>query len=105
VTLHVIVLQLQGGDDGIGENFMVKLLINVVLASFFILITVHCISLKYGYAIKHRFYNMIKQLKSKVLHCNSDQAQSLEIQTFSSEIPNVTYYYQEFQEPLVAMDD
>jgi len=105
VALYVIVLRLQGGDDGIGENFMVKLLINIVLASFFILIIVHCIRLKYGNVIKHRFYNMIKQLKSKVLHHNSYQAESLEIQTFSSEIPDVTYYYQEFQESLVAMDD
>ena len=100
VTLYVVVIVLNDDDDRIRKTFIVKILINIVLTSFFISIFAHCIVLKYGNIIKNICHSIAKQLKSML-----GQTQSLEIKTFSSEIPDAAYNYQEFQEPLIAVDD
>ena len=100
VKLYVAAAVLNDGTDRISKTLIVKLLINIVLFSFFISIVAHCIVLKYGNIIKNRYHNIAKQLKSML-----GLTQSLEMNTFNSEKPDVTYNYQEFQEPLIAVDD
>ena len=100
VTLYVVTVVLNGGDDRIRKTIIVKILINIVLSYFFISIFAHFIVLKYGNIIKNKYHSIAKQLKSML-----GQTQSLGMKTFSSKIPDVTYNYQEFQEPLIAMDD
>ena len=100
VTLYVAAVVLNDGNDRIRKTIIVKLLINIVLSSFVVSIVAHCIVLKYGSIIKNRYYNIAKKFKSAL-----GQTHSLEMKTFSNKIPDVTYNYQEFQEPLIAVDD
>ena len=108
VILHVTAIVLKD-DDGIGKIVIIKFFIYIVLASFILSVVVHCTMFKCGDAIKHTLCNITRQLKAKFKRLSGTSghthAPSVEMKTMSSEIPDVTYNYQEFQEPLVGMDD
>ena len=65
VTLYVV---LKNSDDGIEKIIaFMKFLINIILAAFFISVIAHCIMLKCGNRIKHKYCNMLKQLLSIII--------------------------------------
>ena len=59
--------------------------------------------LMYGDAIKRRA-NKIKQMLIKRIANKQTWSESLQMKQFSSKIPDVTFNYGEFLEPLVALD-
>ena len=83
--------------------FIIRLLIITVLAYFIVLIFCHCIMLMYGEAIKRRA-NKIKQMLMKMIKRKQTYTESLKLEQLSSKIPNVAFNYEEFREPLIAID-
>ena len=83
--------------------FIIRLLIITVLAYFIVLIFCHCIMLMYGDAIKGRAHK-IKQMLMKMIKRKQTSTESLKLEQLSSKIPNVAFNYEEFREPLIAVD-
>ena len=83
--------------------FIIRLLIITVLAYFIVLIFCHCIMLMYGDVIKGRA-NKIKQMLMTRISRKQACSESLQLKVFSSKIPVITFNYNEFREPLIALD-
>ena len=83
--------------------FIIRLLIITVLAYFIVLIFCHCIMLMYGDAIKGRA-SKIKQMLMKNITRKRTYSESLQLKELTSIIPDVTFNYKEFREPLIALD-
>ena len=83
--------------------FIIRLLIITVLAYFIVLIFCHCIMLMCGDAIKRRA-SRIKQMLMKNITKKRTYSESLQLKELTSIIPDVTFNYREFREPLIALD-
>ena len=83
--------------------FIIRLLIITVLAYFIVLIFCHCIMLMYGDVTMGRA-NKIKQMLMKRITRKQTCSESLQLEEFSSKIPVITFNYDEFREPLIALD-
>ena len=85
------------------SKYIIRLLIITVLAYFIVLIFCHCIMLMYGDAIKGRA-NKIKQMLMKRIRRKQTCSESLQLEELSAKIPDVTFNYEQFREPLIAID-
>ena len=90
-------------ENSFYKLLIIRLLIIIVLAYFILFIFCHCIMLLYGDAIKRRA-NKIKQVLVKMITVKPTHSRPLHMEELSSKIPDVTFDYKEFQEPLVEMD-
>ena len=82
---------------------IIRLLIITVLVYFALFIFCHCIMLLYGNVIK-RSANKIKQMLMKMITVKQTCSRSLHMEELSAKIPDVTFNYTEFQEPLIGVD-
>ena len=82
---------------------IIRLLIITVIAYFIVLIFCHCVMLMYGDTIKGRS-NKIKQMLMKRITRKQTCSGSLQLEQLRSKIPDVAFNYEEFIEPLVALD-
>ena len=80
-----------------------RLLIITVLTYFIGLIFCHCVILKCGDTIKHQVIKM-KGMLRKVIRVKQTSPGLLHMEQLHSTIPEVTFNYKEFQEPMVALD-
>ena len=85
------------------SKYIIRLLIITVLAYFIVLIFCHCIMLMYGDVIKGRA-NKIKQMLMKRIRRKQTYSESLQLEELSAKIPDVTFNYEQFREPLIAID-
>ena len=83
--------------------FIIRLLIITVLVYFIVLIFCHCIMLMYGDVIKGRA-NKIKQMLMTRITRKKTCSESIQLEDLSAKIPDTTFNYKEFIEPLVALD-
>ena len=77
--------------------YIMKSLINIILLCFIIFVVYRCIAITCGDSIIRKCQPVIRCLKKRKLHTTPI---SLNIN-----IPDVTYNYQEFQEPLIEFDN
>ena len=85
------------------SKYIIRLFIITVLAYFIVLIFCHCIILMYGDVIKGRA-NKIKQMLVKRIRRKQTCSESLQLEELSAKIPDVTFNYEQFREPLIAID-
>jgi len=105
--LAVYVTSLYNNDTDKSELPITKYLITIVFSYFIIFITCHCIVSTFSRSIDKAKNSVIVQLsawKRKALS-KKDLPQPLLMESLSSEIPDVACNYNEFQEPLIALDD
>ena len=84
---------------------IIRLLIITVLAYFIVLIFCHCIMLMYGDTIKGKA-NKFKQSLMRRITRKQTCSESLDLEKLQlrSKIPDVAFNYEEFIEPLVALN-
>ena len=82
---------------------IIRLLIITVLAYFIVLIFCHCIMLMHGDTIKGKA-NKVKQMLLRKITRKQICSKSLHLEQLYSKIPDVAFHYEEFREPLVALD-
>jgi len=105
--LAVYVTALYNNTDDKPELPVAKHLIIVVFAYFIIFITYHCITTmlqKRIDRIKSSLITYILTWKEKFTSKKESQ-EVLDMESFSSKIPDVARNYKEFQEPLIALND
>ena len=85
------------------KMLITRLLINTVLAYFIGLIVCHCVMLKCGATIK-KLATKLKVKLTKIISKSQTTSRLLYMEDLHSKIPDVTFNYREFQEPLVALD-
>ena len=83
---------------------IIRLLIITVLGYFIVLIFCHCIMLMYGDVIMGRANKVKQMLLMKWIRRKQTHSESLQLEQLRSKIPDVTFNYNEFIEPLVALD-
>ena len=107
VLLDLSVVYVTALYSDIENNFYKLLIIRVVivtaLAYFILFIFCHCVMLLYGDAIKARA-NKIKQEFIKITARKQTRSRSSDMEELSSKIPDVTFNYKEFQEPLLELN-
>ena len=91
-------------DNGKYNWLILRLLIITVLGYFIILIFCHCIMLMYGDSIKMRANKVKQLLMMKMIRSKQTHSESLQLEQLRSKIPDVTFNYNEFIEPLVTLD-
>ena len=95
--LTVYVITALNNDRNRSSNlFAVKLLINAQLAYFIVYIICHSVMTVCGKTVKPRCDKVLNFLTRKHKHL---------LKNYSSEIPMVSYNYQEFQDPLIGLDN
>lgn len=105
LTINILALH----NKSPNEMLMIKILIFFATICLFTLIAVHCVMSTCGKAIR-------KQMNSLKTHFKVWQKQfsflrktsateMIDMDSLRSRIADVTYNYQEFQEPLVELDD
>lgn len=77
--------------------YIMKSLINIVLLYFIIFIAHRCVMVTCGNGIIQKCKTMINSLKKAKVH-------TLPVPRINIQIPDVTYNYQEFQEPLIELE-
>ena len=77
-----------------------RLLIITALAYFIGLMFCHCVMLKCGDIIKQQ----VIKIKGLLTRKKQTASRSIYMDELHSEIPDITFTYKEFQEPLVALD-
>ena len=98
LAVHVLTLYKK---DLLGLK-VAQILLEIGLAYFIMAITIHCCMYRWGGTI----YKCIKWLHRKIRKMKSSQEKIPdEMETFSRSIPEVTYNYEEFREPLVEYDN
>ena len=85
------------------KTLITRLLINTVLAYFIRLIFYHCVMIKCGNTVKQLAIKMKGKL-TKVIAKNQVTSESLLMEQLHPKIPDVTFNYKEFQEPLIVLD-
>ena len=90
-------------EDNTYKMLVTRLLIITVLAYFIGLIFCHCVTLKCGDVIKQKSIKM-KQIFTKMFGINQATSRTLHMEQLHTKIPDVTFNYKEYQEPLVALD-
>ena len=85
------------------KTLITRLLINTVLAYFIGLTFCHCVMLKCGDTINQLATKLKRKLK-KIISKSQATSELLNMEDLHSKIPDVTFNYKEFQEPLVALD-
>ena len=85
------------------KMLITRLLIITVLAYFIGLIFCHCVTLKCGDMIKQKSIKM-KQIFTKMFGIKQATSRTLHMEQLHTKIPDVTFNYKEYQEPLVALD-
>ena len=90
-------------ENNFNKLLIIKLLIVTALAYFILFIFCHCVMLLYGDAIKVRA-NKIKQEFIKITARKQTRSRSSDMEELSSKIPDVTFNYKEFQEPLLELN-
>ena len=98
LALHVTALY--PDNNSFYRLFIIKALIIIVLVYFILLVLCHCAMLLCGDAIKRRANKILSKMTSVKHGCSK----SLQMKELSSQIPDVSFNYKEFQEPLVALD-
>ena len=85
------------------KMLVTRLLIITVLAYFIGLIFCHCVTLKCGDVIKQKSIK-IKRIFTKMVRINQATSRTLHMEQLHTKIPDVTFNYKEYQEPLVALN-
>ena len=85
------------------KMLVTRLLIITVLAYFIGLIFCNCVTLKCGDVIKQKSIKM-KQIFTKMVRIKQATSRTLHMEQLHPKIPDVTFNYKEYQEPLVALD-
>jgi len=81
-----------------------QVLIFAALLYFTILLVVYCILQLCGKSINHQRRLLVVAWKKKTT-CQKSIANTIEMDSLRNSVPNVTYNYREFQEPLIGLDD
>jgi len=81
-----------------------KVLIFAVLLYFTILLVGYCIMQLCGKSINHQRRLLAVAWKKRTIYQKS-KPNTLEMDSLRSSVPDVTYNYREFQEPLIGVDD
>ena len=105
--LAVYVTALYNNTDDKSELPVAKHLIIVVFSYFMIFITYHCVTTmlrKRIDRIKSAIIMYFIILKKKFM-TNKEPPEVLDMESFTSRIPDVARNYKEFQEPLIALND
>ena len=102
LTLHVTTLY-PGNVNSFYKLLIIRTLIITVLVYFILLIFCHCGMFLCGDVVKRRA-NEIKRVLIKMTSVKQGCSKSLQVEELRSKIPDITFDYTEFQEPLVAMD-
>ena len=82
---------------------IIRALITTVLVYFILFTFCHCVMTLCGDTVKKKI-NKIKQIISNIVFAKQERSKSLRMEELRSSIPDVAFNYQEFQEPLVALD-
>ena len=98
LALHVTALY--PDNNNIYKLLIIRVLIIIILVYFILLMFCHCIMSLCGDVIKRRANKILTTMTSVKYRCSK----SLQMKELSSEIPDVSFNYKEFQEPLVALD-
>ena len=102
--LGLYVTALYSYDESNSYKMLItRLLIITALAYFIGLIFCHCVILKCGATIKQQV-NKIKGMLTKGIRIKQTTSGLLHMEKLHSTIPEVTFNYKEFQEPMVALD-
>ena len=98
LALHVTALY--PDNSNFYKLLIIRVLIVIILIYFILLMFGHCIMSLCGDMIKRRVNKILTKMTSVKHGCSN----SLQMKKLSSRIPNVSFNYKEFQEPLVALD-
>ena len=82
---------------------IIRFFIIALLVYFVLLIFYHCVMSLCGDVIKRRA-NKIKQVIIKMTSVKQQCLKPLHVKELSSQIPDVSFNYKEFQEPLISLD-
>ena len=83
---------------------IIRLLIITILGYFIVLIFCHCILFIYSDTVKARVNEIKETFLMRWFTRKQTCSKSFELEQLSSKIPDVTFNYTEFIEPLVAFD-
>ena len=98
LALHVTALY--PDNNNFYKLLIIRVLIVIILMYFILLMFCHCIMSLCGDVIKRRANRILTTMTSVKYRCSN----SLQMKELSSQIPDVSFNYKEFQEPLVALD-